>query len=129
MVGEPGDWTGRWFLRRFSDRRDDHAGGRGSPGHAEHGAALGFNLVSSQVPQAGKLGADLKYTAAEGDIVYQWDAAAQGYKAANGFEFGEWSGGEPTIGVGEGFSPLSKAAAGSCPHLLCQRLTRPIDTI
>jgi len=72
----------------------------------------GLNLVSSQVPQAGKLGTDLKYTPAEGDIVYQWDAAAQGYKAANGFEFGEWSGGEPTIGVGEGFF-LSKAAAGS----------------
>jgi len=72
----------------------------------------GLNLVSSQVPQAGKLATDLKYTPGEGDIVYQWDAAAQGYKAANGFEFGEWSGGEPVIGVGEGFF-LAKAAAGT----------------
>jgi hypothetical protein len=72
----------------------------------------GLNLVSSQVPQAGKLSADLGYTAAEGDIVYQWDAAAQGYKAANGFEFGDWGAGDPTIAVGEGFF-LSKGAAGS----------------
>jgi hypothetical protein len=72
----------------------------------------GLNLVSSQVPQAGKLQADLKYTPAEGDIVYQWDSAAQGYKAANGFEFGSWSSGDPAIAVGEGFF-LAKAAAGS----------------
>ena len=72
----------------------------------------GLNLVSSQVPQAGKLETDLKYAPAEGDIVYQWDAAAQGYKAANGYEFGAWSGGEPVVAVGEGFF-LSRAAAGS----------------
>jgi len=72
----------------------------------------GLNLVSSQVPQAGKLEADLKYTPAEGDIVYQWDSAAQGYKPANGYEFGAWSAGEPNIAVGEGFF-LAKAAAGT----------------
>lgn len=74
--------------------------------------ANGLNLVASQVPQAGKLSTDLGYTAAEGDIVYQWDAAAQAYKAANGFEFGSWGAGEPQIAVGEGFF-LSKNGAGS----------------
>jgi hypothetical protein len=65
--------------------------------------AKGLNLISSQVPQAGKLVADLKFPAVDGDVIYQWDAAAQGYKAPNGVEFGEFSGGEPTIAVGEGF--------------------------
>jgi len=74
--------------------------------------AKGLNLVSSQVPQAGKLVADLKFPAADGDVVYQWDSTAQKYKAANGFEFGEFSGGDPTIGVGEGFF-VNKGAAGS----------------
>ena len=72
----------------------------------------GLNLVSSQVPQAGKLEADLKYTPAEGDIVYQWDSATQSYKSANGYEFGSWGSGDPSIAVGEGFF-LSKAAAGN----------------
>jgi hypothetical protein len=74
--------------------------------------AAGLNLTASQVPQAGKLETDLKYTASEGDIVYQWDIDGQKYKAPNGYEFGSWSLGEPTIAVGEGFF-LQKGAAGS----------------
>jgi len=56
--------------------------------------------------------ADLKFPAADGDVIYQYDTAAQKYKAANGFEFGEFAGGDPTIAVGEGFF-VSKSAAGS----------------
>lgn len=74
--------------------------------------ANGLNLVSSKVPQAGKLVTDLKFPATEGDVVYQWDTAGQKYKAANGFEFGEWAGGEPNIAVGEGFF-VQKNGAGS----------------
>jgi len=76
------------------------------------GLLKGLNLVSSQVPQAGKLVTDLRYPAAEGDVVYQWDTATQKYKDPNGFEFGEWGGGEPNIAVGEGFF-VNKAAATS----------------
>jgi hypothetical protein len=72
----------------------------------------GLNLVASQVPQAGALTAALGYTPADGDQVYQWDAAINGYKAPNGFEFGAWSGGDPALTVAEGFF-LSKAAAGA----------------
>jgi hypothetical protein len=72
----------------------------------------GLNLTASQVPQAGRLTADLGYTPAEGDVVYQWDTAAQGYKAPNGYEFGEWSAGDPQIAVGEGFF-LAKNGAGN----------------
>lgn len=63
----------------------------------------GLNLVSSQVPQAGKLVADLKFPVAEGDVVFQWDTAGQKYKDPNGFEFSSWGTGEPNIAVGEGF--------------------------
>lgn len=40
----------------------------------------GLNLVGSQVPQAGKLTADLKLTGSDGDIVFQWDSSTQKYK-------------------------------------------------
>jgi hypothetical protein len=72
----------------------------------------GLNLVASQVPQAGKLVADLKYTPVEGDIVFQWDTATQKYKNPNAFDFGAWTGGEPTVAVGEGIF-IQRAAAGS----------------
>lgn len=72
----------------------------------------GLNLVSSQVPQAGKLVVDLKFPAGDDDIIYQWDSAAQGYKAPNQLSFGAWTGGEPDIKVGEGFF-VQKVAAGS----------------
>lgn len=70
----------------------------------------GLNLVSSQVPQAGKLVTDLKFPAVEGDVVFQYQGT--GYRPANGFEFGEWSGGEPTIAVAEGFF-VQKNGAGA----------------
>lgn len=73
--------------------------------------AAGLNLVSSKVPQAGGLSSALGFPAADGDQIFQWDAAAQGYKPAKGFEFGEWDGGEPTISVGEGFFARKAAPA------------------
>jgi len=81
-------------------------------GNLSTALSAGLNLAASQVPQAGKLGTDLGYTAAEGDIVYQWDIDGQKYKAPNGYEFGSWSLGEPTVAVGEGFF-LQKGAAAT----------------
>jgi len=81
-------------------------------GNLSTALSAGLNLTGSQVPQAGKLSTDLGYTAAEGDIIYQWDIDGQKYKAPNGFEFGSWSLGEPTVAVGEGFF-LQKGAAAS----------------
>jgi hypothetical protein len=77
--------------------------------------AQGLNLVASQVPQAGKLVADLGFSPNEGDIVYQWDGTAAGsgaYKAPNGYEFGAFSSGDPDVAVGEAFF-VSKSQAGS----------------
>jgi acetoin utilization deacetylase AcuC-like enzyme len=71
----------------------------------------GFNLVASQVPQAGALSGALGYTAAEGDQVYQFNVATQQY-ASSTYELGAWGPSDPAIGVGEGFF-LSKGAAGT----------------
>ncbi len=74
--------------------------------------AAGFNMVSSQVPQAGLLVTDLGYVAADSDTVYQ-HVRGGGYKDGNTFtELFGWSGGEPTVGVGEAFW-IQKVAAGS----------------
>jgi hypothetical protein len=72
----------------------------------------GLNLIGSQVPQAGKLGADLGFPGVDGDILYQWNPATGGYKDANIYDFGAWSLGDPDIAVGEGFW-VSKNGAGN----------------
>jgi hypothetical protein len=69
----------------------------------------GFQIVSSQVPQAGTLDA-LGYTAADGDKLYQWNG--------NGYDFYQF---DPTFGWDPALKPidvgdavfLSKTAAGT----------------
>jgi len=61
-----------------------------------------FSIQSSEVPQSGKLATDLAFPASEGDTVYQFDNAANGY-VGHTFEFGDWSNGEPVPKVGESF--------------------------
>jgi hypothetical protein len=70
--------------------------------------ARGFSIVSSQVPQAGKLQTDLKYTPEDGDTVYSFDVTQQKYVAA-GYDFGSWSA-EPSLAVGEAVFLLSPSA-------------------
>jgi len=70
-------------------------------GHLVTALPKGFAMVSSQVPQEGKVTTDLKYPAAEGDTIYTYDNAA-GYASA-GFEFGEWSPAEPVVKVAQAF--------------------------
>jgi hypothetical protein len=69
----------------------------------------GLSIKASQVPQAGKLQADLKYVPEEGDTVYQFDTALKTYKTL-GYEFGSWSA-EPNLQIAESFflsSPNAK---------------------
>ena len=70
--------------------------------------ASGFNLVASQVPQAGKLQADLKYTPADGESVYTY-ANPGGYTISS-FDFGAWDPSEPTVGVADGLWISTTAA-------------------
>lgn len=72
----------------------------------------GFSLAASQVPQAGLLTTDLKYTPSSGDTVYRFNNATGQYLVSNyDAEFGEWDS-EPTLGVGEGFF-IRRSVAGA----------------
>jgi hypothetical protein len=72
----------------------------------------GLQIVSSQVPQAGKLQTDLSYSPAQDDKVYQWDPTKQTYNISTFDTTFGWDPAEPNVGVGEAFF-LSKTAAGT----------------
>jgi hypothetical protein len=61
----------------------------------------GLSIRASQVPQAGTV-SSLGYAPEEGDQIYLWLEATQKYDT-HAYEFGSWSGGEPTVDVGEAF--------------------------
>lgn len=87
--------------------------GEVSTGNLVNQIPAGFSIRSSQVPQAGKLVADLKYTPVDNDTVYQFKADGSGYNQSAWSDlFQEWDNGEPTIKVGESFF-IKKVAAGS----------------
>ncbi len=79
-------------------------------GNLSNPIAAGFSIMSSQVPQSGKLDTDLKFPAADGDSVYQFDNAANGY-ITHTLDLGEWSAGTPTPKVGEAFFVKAAKAA------------------
>jgi hypothetical protein len=65
----------------------------------------GFYLVGSIVPQAGKVQTDLGLPAVNGDKVYQFSTASQGYNTLTKRAGTTWTGtgGEPTVAVAEAF--------------------------
>ena len=69
----------------------------------------GLSIKSSQVPQAGLAATDLGFPAATGDQIYKWNGTA--YVTHGRTPIG-WSGGEPTLGVGEAVF-VRKTAAGA----------------
>jgi len=78
-----------------------------------------YNALASQVPQAGKITADLGMAGAEDDMLLVWDKNLNppGFSAVNYFFVeGQWTDMEtfvePTIGVGEGFF-LFRTAPGT----------------
>lgn len=70
----------------------------------------GFSLRASQVPQAGKLQADLKFTPAAGDTIYTFDPASGYTIYAFDPDLGGWDPSDPQIAVGQAFWVLKKAA-------------------
>jgi hypothetical protein len=78
---------------------------------------VGYNLVGSQVAQAGPLGdgstagAGLGYAPQDGDTAALWDSAQQKYKNASSFGFGAWDV-NPVLGMAEGVV-ITRSAAGS----------------
>jgi hypothetical protein len=76
--------------------------------------AAGFNMVSSQVPQAGLVTTDLGFTPNDQDVVYQFDCATKTY-FLNVYDLsgvGGWDPVEPYISVGESFW-INSQTAGS----------------
>ncbi len=71
-------------------------------GNLSNPIAAGFSIMSSQVPQSGKLDTDLKFPAADGDTVYRFNNASNSY-VTHVLDLGEWSGGTPVPAVGEAF--------------------------
>jgi hypothetical protein len=69
----------------------------------------GFQIVSSQVPQAGAVDSVLGFAPEDGDTVYRFNNATGAYTSAT-YEFGEWV--APSLNVGEAFF-LNKQGTGS----------------
>jgi len=72
--------------------------------------SAGFQIVSSQVPQAGQLDTTLAFPIANGDIVYKFNSGTQSYQAFSYFL--GWGGTAPSIAVGESFF-INKTSSGS----------------
>jgi hypothetical protein len=70
----------------------------------------GFNIIASQVPQAGLVQTDLGYTPTIGDVTYRYNPAT-GYVSSSYGAKG-WSGGQPNLNVGESFW-LQAATSGT----------------
>ena len=74
---------------------------------------VGFSIKSSQVPQAGLLTTDLKYTPADGTTVYTFNTTTKAYDIYSFDSFlGGWQPAEPNIAVGQSFW-VSAPAAGA----------------
>jgi hypothetical protein len=82
--------------------------GNVNQGSLTNSLVSGFNLVSSQVPQAGLVTTDLGMPTVNGDQVYRFDSTT-GYTTHSLGIFG-WVGGEPSVSVGEGFFVKKNAA-------------------
>jgi hypothetical protein len=70
----------------------------------------GFQIVASQVPQAGAVDSVLGFVPEEGDTVYRFNNATGSYASAT-YEFGEWF--APSLEVGESFFLFKVGAATS----------------
>jgi len=77
--------------------------GEVASGNLTNAIPAGFSIISSMVPQAGKLTTDLGYVTGSGSqSVYLYDSV-NGYTIKSTLPSGAWIGGEPTINVGQGF--------------------------
>jgi len=79
-------------------------------GSLSHAIPPGLSLQSSEVPQAGKLEADLKFPVADGDTVYRYNRGGIAGYSIFAYELGQWD--DPAVDVAEGYW-VSKAAAST----------------
>ena len=66
--------------------------------------SAGFTIASSIIPQQGLVSADLKIPTADGDKVFRYNNANNGYDVFQYFAIlGGWFPSEPTVNIGESF--------------------------
>jgi hypothetical protein len=114
-----GEWTnpnatlvpGQGFFLRVGAAATVTFVGEVKQGNLSTPLAQGFNLVGSQVPQAGRIQADLGLTPVDGDLVYKFSADTQGYTIYT-YDLGAWDPSDPSLAVGEAVW-VRKGAAGS----------------
>jgi hypothetical protein len=71
----------------------------------------GFSIKASTVPQAGTVTA-LEFPSVQGDIIYEWDSAADRYVSASFDDIDNaWLPAAPNIAVGEAFFLFKNAPA------------------
>jgi hypothetical protein len=109
MTISPGE--GFWLRNPGSSDLTITVVGEVPQGNLSTDLAEGFNLVSSQVPQAGKVGTDLGMPVGDTDVVYTFDPDSGYFISTYDELFGEWDNGEPEVGVGDGFWVRKAAAA------------------
>ncbi len=77
-------------------------------GHLVNPTSVGYNLISSMIPQGGRITSDLGFSPNDGDQLTLWDEAAQGYDqpityfAGNGWFDDNFNPAEPSLTVGKG---------------------------
>jgi len=113
-----GEWSnpnqvlapGQGFFLRVLNAQTVTFVGEVKQGNLSTPLAAGYNLVASQVPQAGKIQTDLGLVLANNEQVLTFNADTQKYTIYTYDD--EWLPSEPTIAVGEGVW-VRKGAAGS----------------
>lgn len=72
-------------------------------GNLSNPLAAGFSLPASMVPQAGRLQTDLKFPAADGDVIYLHNGTTQVFSRYDYSAAGGWSPVEPQLAVAQSF--------------------------
>jgi hypothetical protein len=96
----PGE--GAIFFNPTSDFQNINFAGDVSQGNLLLPIAVGFSIRSSQIPQFGRLHAELGFPIAAGDVVHLFDRDKQKYVIYE-YDAKKWESDPPIVGVGESF--------------------------
>jgi len=87
-------------------------------GSLSNNVSAGYQIVASQVPQAGKVTTDLGLPGYDGNQIFTWNSTTQRYdptvptfvQTGATPDIGAWDPAEPTVGVGQSFFYFANAA-------------------
>lgn len=93
---------GAIFFNPTSDYKSASFSGEVVEGHWTVPIPSGFSVRSAPAPQPGNLVENLKFPIGNGDVIHLFDRERQKYMLYP-FADGQWTEGEPVVGVGESF--------------------------